>query len=97
MVPGPLLEDTCWFLPDVEAEFGTDVPVGTPGAPGPYASHADFVKGFVGAFVHAICVRERLGRVRDLVPRLAALAGALPRLRLDTRMVLAHKDLHFGN
>ncbi|KID73722.1 Aminoglycoside phosphotransferase, partial [Metarhizium brunneum ARSEF 3297] len=97
VVPGPLLEDTCWFLPDAEAEFGTDVPVGAPGAVGPYASHAEFVKGFVGAFVHAICVRERLGWVRDLVPRLAALAGALPRLRLDTRMVLAHKDLHFGN
>ncbi|KAG8406679.1 hypothetical protein J3459_013936 [Metarhizium acridum] len=97
VVPGPLLEDTFWFLPDMEAEFGSDESVEAPSPAGPYASHADFVKGLVGAFVHAISVHERLAWARGLLPRLRALAVELPRLRLDTKMVLAHKDLHLGN
>lgn len=96
--PGPLLQDTCWFLPGREADFGSDESVETLHALGPYSSHADYVKGYVAALVHAISVHEPLRWLRDLLPRLRALVVvALPRLRLDTAMVLAHKDLHFGN
>ncbi|KHO01311.1 Aminoglycoside phosphotransferase [Metarhizium album ARSEF 1941] len=97
VLPGPLLEDAFWFRPGMEAEFGSDESVQTPGPVGPYSSHADFVRGYIGVVAHAVAAHDALAWARHLLPRLAGLVAALPRLELDTALVLAHKDLHFGN
>jgi hypothetical protein len=97
ILPGPLLEDTFWFLPDIESEFGADESVDTLNPIGPYGSHADFAKGYLAVFVHAIEIHDSLAWMRDLLPRLRGLVDELPALELDTKLVLAHKDLHFAN
>ncbi|KAK5988936.1 hypothetical protein PT974_10434 [Cladobotryum mycophilum] len=100
VVPGPVLEDTFWFAPDIADMWPEGESIDSLNPGGPYDSHSDFVRGYLGCFVHAIGVHSSLAWLRDLIPRLNGLMAKVPSLAdsLDsTRLVLAHKDLHFAN
>ncbi len=100
-VPGPVLEDTFWMVPDIEAYWGAEESVTTLNPTGPYKSHAELVQAFLQVYVHAVSRHESLAWLRqDLQPRLEALIAHLPSLETQlaaTRLILAHKDLHFAN
>lgn len=98
IVPGPVLEDTFWFNPDIEQYWGHDESVETLNPSGPYGSHAELVEAYLNCFIHAINTHPSLSWLQDMTPRLTALIALLPSLPLSTtRLVLAHKDLHFAN
>ncbi|KAJ6780793.1 hypothetical protein PWT90_09472 [Aphanocladium album] len=104
VVPGPVLEDTFWMEPDMETYWGgeeEEESLATLNPTGPYESHAELVRAFLRVYAHAIDKHTSLAWLRDdLRPRLEALAAGdtLPEAQLAaTRLVLAHKDLHFAN
>lgn len=103
VIPGPVLEDTFWMVPDIEKYWaGTAESVTSLNPMGPFKSHADLVRALLAVYVHAISVHESLAWLRsDVAPRLAALLADnehLPEAQLcATRLILAHKDLHFAN
>ena len=101
VVPGPVLEDTFWMVPDIEMYWGAEESVKTLNPTGPYKSHAELVQAFLQVYIHAISRHESLAWLRqDLQPRLEALVAHLPFLETQlaaTRLILAHKDLHFAN
>lgn len=99
-VPGPLLEDTFWLVPDIAQLWGPDESIETLNPQGPYSSHEGLVQGYLQVFIHAIDTHQTLSWLRDdFNPRLRALVSRLPQLAglNDTRLILAHKDLHFAN
>lgn len=99
IVPGPVLEDTFWMGPDIEKYWGEEESATTLNPVGPYKSHTELVGAFLRVYMHAIAKHESLAWLRqDLRPRLGALCDELPAAQLDaTRLILAHKDLHFAN
>lgn len=100
VVPGPVLEDTFWMVPDIETYWGQEESITTLNPTGPYNSHAELVRAFLAVYIHAIATHESLAWLRaDLLPRLEALAANhLPEEKLAaTRLHLAHKDLHLAN
>ena len=99
-IPGPVLEDTFWLLPDVAQFWGAGESIETLNPKGPYVSHEGLVEGYLAVFIHAIDTHQSLSWLRDdFNPRLRALVSRLPQLAglNDTRLILAHKDLHFAN
>lgn len=97
--PGPVLEDTFWMTADVDRYWPAGESVATLNPTGPYDSHTELVRAFLRVYMHAISIHESLAWLRDtLAPRLAALSTHLPEAQLNaTRLLLAHKDLHFAN
>lgn len=99
-VAGPVLEDTFWLVPDIAQLWGPDESIETLNPKGPYSSHEGLVQGYLEVFIHAIETHQTLSwLLDDFNPRLRALVSRLPQLAglNDTRLVLAHKDLHFAN
>lgn len=96
ITPGPLLEDTFWFTPDIQKYFGSNESVNTLNPLGPYSSHADFIVGYIDAFIRAM-QHDSLAWMRDIIPRLDKLKAKVPELDLNSSLILAHKDLHFAN
>ncbi|KAK1245590.1 hypothetical protein MKX08_005219 [Trichoderma sp. CBMAI-0020] len=99
VVPGPVLEETFWHSPDVTKYWPDSESVESLNISGPYESYTDYVAAMVRVYQHAIRVHPTLENMRDLLPRLDAFVEALskhPELN-NTRYILAHKDLHFGN
>lgn len=98
--PGPALEDTFWLIPDIEKYWDARESVKTLNPAGKYAAHTEFVQGYLSAFVHAIKTHQSLEWLRGTFEdRLVALAANLPDMQNlnKSRLVLAHKDLHFAN
>jgi hypothetical protein len=99
VVPGPVLEETFWHSPDVAKYWPASESVDSLNISGPYESYTDYIAAMVRVYQHAIRVHPALEDMRDLLPRLDAFVEALskhPELN-NTRYILAHKDLHFGN
>ena len=100
IVPGPVLEDTFWMEPDIDKYWGPEETIDTLNPSGLYDSHAAYIAAYLQTLTHAITVQPSLQHLHTLLPRLAALTALLPSLRTTTeatRLLLAHKDLHFGN
>ncbi len=98
IVPGPVLEDTFWLVPDIERFWGPGESIDTLNPSGPYSSHEGLVRGYLGVFIHAINTHESLSWLRNtLLPGLEKLGSMdIPQLA-SSRLILAHKDLHFAN
>ncbi|KAK2609189.1 hypothetical protein QQS21_002271 [Conoideocrella luteorostrata] len=96
IVPGPVLEDTFWLVPDIQT-YWTSESVDSLNPAGPYSSHGDYLAGYLTCFIHAINNHESLSWIQHITPRLVALISNLPTMDLSTKLILAHKDLHFAN
>lgn len=100
IVPGPVLEDTFWLIPDIEEYWGSTETVDTLNPAESYTSHALYVTGYLERFIYAIDRHPSLAWLHErFKPRLQALIDLLPRITSlnDTQLLLAHKDLHFAN
>lgn len=100
IVPGPVLEETFWQVPDIQQYWGPDETVETLNIKGPFPSYVDYISAHIRKYKYAIATHESLTFMRDLLPRLDAFLGALARDSSELNKVklkLAHKDLHFGN
>lgn len=99
IVPGPVLEDTFWMGPDIPKYWGDGETFESLNPTGPFTSHAGLVQGYLERFIHAVEVHSTLSWLRNLIPSLRGLIAKLPAMEplSSTRLILAHKDLHFCN
>jgi hypothetical protein len=97
--PGPVMEDTFWMLPDIKKYWGDTETVETLNPKGPYANQVTYVQAYLQCFIHAIQRHHTLAWLRDLNIRLQKLMELVPDMPglFETRLILAHKDLHFCN
>lgn len=99
IVPGPVLEDTFWLVPDIAKYWDHDQSIDTLNPKGPYDTHAELIQAYLRCFINATQSHSSLSWLSDLVPRLEPLIDRAPNIPSlsSTRLILAHKDLHFAN
>lgn len=104
VVPGRVLEETFWQAPDVEKYWSgvgdrTET-IDTLNIHGPYDGYAAWTLAQLDSFCYAIKTHPALASQRDLLLRLEAFGKAIKSHAADldkVKLVLAHRDLHFGN
>jgi hypothetical protein len=98
IVPGPVLEETFWQIPDI-LRYWPDETVATLNIGGPFATYVDYITAHIQNYVYMIERHESLAFMRDLVPTIKQFLENIkkqPDLN-RVKLRLAHKDLHFGN
>ncbi|KLO13422.1 kinase-like protein [Schizopora paradoxa] len=105
IVRGPAVEETFWQLPDIAAFWPSTESFNTLNIDSPdgYPSFVEYMSAHLRKYVHAIEVHPSLAWLRDegvpLVQSCIARINTPPlaeRLN-EVPLVLAHRDLHFGN
>lgn len=101
--PGPVVEETFWQTADIVQHWGPTESVSTLNIAGPYPDFVSYSNAYLQKYIYMISRHASLAWLRDLIPRLEALtragaaaAAGAPTLNA-TRLVLAHRDLHFAN
>lgn len=100
VVPGPVLDETFWQVPDILQYWGPEESVETLNICGPFASYVEYISAHIKKYVYAIKLHDSLEFMRDILPRLDTFLGSLTKHAVELNKVklrLAHKDLHFGN
>lgn len=104
VIPGPVVDETFWQIPDILKYWSPEESVASLNATGPFKSYTEFLAESMDRYVYAIEIHSSLIFMRDLIPRLQALVSLLrdenqtENLGLNkSRLVLAHKDMHFAN
>ncbi|MCJ1299786.1 hypothetical protein MMC08_002579 [Hypocenomyce scalaris] len=106
IVPGPVCEETFWQTADIEKywnrPYDLHETVETLNIGGPYPTYVAYINAHITRYIYAITLHPLLSPMRDLVPRLQNFIEVLRRQENewklnDTRLVLAHRDLHFAN
>lgn len=105
IVPGQVVDETFWQAPDIDKFWSATETVSSLNVGGPYEKYTDLCAAYLEKFIYAIERHESLAWMHDLTQRLTAFRNLLTnhcetveQLKLnDTRLVLAHKDLHFAN
>ncbi|KAH0362618.1 hypothetical protein KCU65_g7933, partial [Aureobasidium melanogenum] len=102
IIPGPVLEETFWFEPDILALWPAEETFKSLNISGPYNSYTEYISAHLLRYKHAIEVHPSLDFMRDILAQLdrfLAIISAEPmRSKLnDISLRLAHKDLHFAN
>ncbi|KAF5563463.1 hypothetical protein FNAPI_2672 [Fusarium napiforme] len=97
---GPVVDETFWQVPDIEALWPEGETVATLNIGGPYKTYVDYMIAHVAKYIRLIQTHEKLASMRDIIPRLEAFVAALPNHANELNNIklrLAHKDLHFAN
>ncbi|KAI9727743.1 MAG: hypothetical protein M1834_007982 [Cirrosporium novae-zelandiae] len=100
IIPGPVLEETFWFLPDIEKHWPATETFSTLNISGPFNTYIDYITAHIRKYMHAISIHPTLEHMRDTLPKLEAFLTALPASASTlnkTPLRLAHKDLHYAN
>ncbi|KAI5247437.1 hypothetical protein E4T43_02025 [Aureobasidium subglaciale] len=102
IVPGPVLEETFWFEPDIIALWPSGETFESLNISGPFASYTNYISGHLLKYKHAIEIHSSLGFMRDIVPQLDRFLDVIATEPLRAKLNnvplrLAHKDLHFAN
>ncbi|KAI5206840.1 hypothetical protein E4T39_02268 [Aureobasidium subglaciale] len=102
IVPGPVLEETFWFEPDIIALWPSGETFASLNISGPFTSYTNYISAYIFRYKHAIERHPSLECMRDILPQLDRFLDviAIEPLRAKLNNVplrLAHKDLHFAN
>ncbi|KAK6001651.1 hypothetical protein QM012_002141 [Aureobasidium pullulans] len=102
IVPGPVLEETFWFEPDILNLWPADENFESLNISGPFRSYTEYISAHLLKYKHAIEVHPSLEFMREVLPQLERFLGAINTEPMQTRLNqiplrLAHKDLHFAN
>lgn len=100
IVPGPVLEETFWQVPDITRYWSSQETVQTLNIGGPFDSYVDYISAHVRKYIYAIKLHDSLAFMRDILPRVENFVDALTKDAAELNKVklrLAHKDLHFAN
>jgi hypothetical protein len=102
IIPGPVLEETFWFEPDILALWSASETFDTLNISGPFTSYTQYISAHLLVYKHAIEIHPSLEFMHDILPQLNRLLAIItsdpmqPRLD-NVPLRLAHKDLHFAN
>jgi hypothetical protein len=102
IIPGPVLEETFWFEPDILALWPAGETFDTLNIPGPFTSYTQYISAHLLVYKHAIGIHPSLEFMLDILPQLdrflAIITSEPMQNKLDNiPLRLAHKDLHFAN
>ncbi|KAF7518979.1 hypothetical protein G7054_g13254 [Neopestalotiopsis clavispora] len=100
IVPGRILAENFWQGPEIAQFWGDDATIDSLNVHGPFSSYADYVQSHIQQYIRNIEKHESLEWMRDLIPRLQGFLTFLQDRAAelnDTKYILTHKDLHFGN
>lgn len=100
--PGPVLEETFWFEPDILASWPADETFESLNISGPYSSYTEYISAHFLKYTHAIEVHKSLEFMRDILPQLNRFLDIISAEPMQSELDniplrLAHKDLHFAN
>ena len=99
IVLAPLVDETFWQVPDLKLWPETET-VASLNIAGPYPNYIDYVSAQTRHYIRLISIHDKLAFMRPDIPRLEAFRASLPRHAAelnDTKLRLAHKDLHWAN
>ncbi|KAI1390356.1 phosphotransferase enzyme family-domain-containing protein [Hypoxylon trugodes] len=94
-----IVDETFWTVPDLGL-WPADETVDSLNIAGPYENYVDYVSAQIRQYIRLIRIHDKLAFMRDDIPRLEAFVAALPSRSAElnnTKLILAHKDLHFSN
>ncbi|KAG9958084.1 hypothetical protein KCU61_g8639, partial [Aureobasidium melanogenum] len=102
IIPGPVLEETFWFEPDILTLWPPGETFESLNISEPYHSYTEYISAHLLKYKHAIGVHPSLEFMRDILPQLdrfLAIISAEPMQSMLNKISLrlAHKDLHFAN
>ncbi|KAI1137197.1 phosphotransferase enzyme family-domain-containing protein [Hypoxylon sp. FL0543] len=97
--PAQVVDETFWTVPELNLWPPSET-VASLNISGPYASYVDYVSAQIRQYIHLIHLHDKLAFMRGDIPRLEAFLTAISSQAAQlnrTKLVLAHKDLHFAN
>lgn len=102
IVPGPVLEETFWFEPDIAALWPAGETYSSLNIIGPFDSYLDYISAHLLKYKHAIDVHSSLKYMHDVFPQLERFLEIIAEEPMKSKLNniplrLAHKDLHFAN
>ncbi|KAL2026213.1 hypothetical protein VTO58DRAFT_103397 [Aureobasidium pullulans] len=102
IVPGPVLEETFWFEPDIAALWPAGETYSSLNILGPFDSYLDYISAHLLKYKHAIDVHSSLKYMHDVLPQLERFLEIIAEEPMKSKLNniplrLAHKDLHFAN
>jgi hypothetical protein len=102
IIPGPVLEETFWFDPDILALWPVGETFDSLNVSGPFASYTQYISAHLLKYKHAIEIHPSLDFMHDILPQLDRFLAIMTSCPMQTKLNniplrLAHKDLHFAN
>jgi hypothetical protein len=102
IIPGPVLEETFWFEPDILALWPAGETFDSLNITSPFTSYTQYISAHLLKYKHAIEIHPSLEFMHDILPQLdrflAIIASEPMQTKLnDVPLRLSHKDLHFAN
>jgi hypothetical protein len=102
IIPGPVLEETLWFEPDILALWPAGETFDSLNISGPFTSYTQYISAHLHKYKHAIEIHPSLEFMHDILPQLDRFLAIITSDPLQTKLDniplrLAHKDLHFAN
>lgn len=100
IVPGPVLEETFWFEPDIQSLWPSSETSKSLNISGPFDSYVHYIIAHMRKYMHAIEIHPSLEFIRDTLPQVTHFMNMLEKKADKLNQVtlrLAHKDLHYGN
>lgn len=99
VVPGPVVDEGFWMEPDVRALWAGESVESLNPVEKPFGGWAELLGASMGKYVYMIERHDEMAWMRDLVPRLEAYRAWLATHpeEMETKLVLAHRDLHLAN
>jgi aminoglycoside phosphotransferase (APT) family kinase protein len=100
IVSGPVVDETMWQVPEMDLLWAGKENFQSLNVTGPFQSYVSFVTAQAEKYIYAIERHEALSSMRELIPRIKVFIAVMEKHNEElnnTRLVLAHRDLHFGN
>jgi hypothetical protein len=102
IIPGPVLEETFWFEPDILTLWPAGETFDSLNISGPFSSYTQYISAHLLKYKHAIEIYPSLEFMHDILPQLDRFLAIITSEPMQTKLNniplrLAHKDLHFAN
>jgi hypothetical protein len=102
IIPGPVLEETFWFEPDILALWPAGETFDSLNISGPFTSYTQYISAHLLKYKHAIEIHPSLGSMHDILSQLNRFITIITSDPLQTKLDniplrFAHKDLHLAN
>ncbi|KAI4744054.1 hypothetical protein E4T50_05565 [Aureobasidium sp. EXF-12298] len=102
IIPGPVLEETLWFEPDIIALWPAGETFDSLNISGPFTSYTEYISAHLLKCKHAIQIHPSLNFMHDILPQLDHFLANITSEPMQTKLDniplrLTHKDLHFAN
>ena len=102
IIPGPVLEETFWFEPDILALWPAGETFDSLNISGPFTSYTEYISAHLLKYKHAIEIHPSLASMQDILPQLNRFLTIITSEPMQSQLDivplrLAHKDLHFAN